>query len=114
MRCRFIQRKFSSVLPGNSVISSIRCPCSACFVRLLFSSALFTEMSNQTMENVEEDIWARATKAADELYQLKDTFFPANPDDKVAKLQNESDLALKLLDSVPPGNFSAFSIFITY
>ncbi|KAJ4709802.1 Tetratricopeptide repeat 5 [Melia azedarach] len=59
-------------------------------------------MSNQTMENVEEDIWARATKAADELYQLKDTFFPANPDDKVAKLQNESDLALKLLDSVPP------------
>lgn len=54
------------------------------------------------MEKVEEDIWARATKAADDLYHVKETFFPANPDDKVSKLQNESDLALRLLDSVPP------------
>ncbi|KAH9794874.1 hypothetical protein KPL71_005044 [Citrus sinensis] len=54
------------------------------------------------MEKVEEDIWARATKAADDLYHVKETFFPANPDDKVSKLQNESDLALRLLGSVPP------------
>ncbi|KAK9226687.1 hypothetical protein WN943_011735 [Citrus x changshan-huyou] len=54
------------------------------------------------MEKVEEDIWARATKAADDLYHVKETFFPANADDKVSKLQNESDLALRLLDSVPP------------
>lgn len=54
------------------------------------------------MEKVEEDIWAIATKAADDLYHVKETFFPANPDDKVSKLQNESDLALRLLDSVPP------------
>ncbi|KAL9453345.1 hypothetical protein AB3S75_009030 [Citrus x aurantiifolia] len=54
------------------------------------------------MEKVEEDKWAIATKAADDLYHVKETFFPANPDDKVSKLQNESDLALRLLDSVPP------------
>lgn len=63
------------------------------------------------MEKVEEDIWARATKATDDLYHVKETFFPANPDDKVSKLQNESDLALRLLDSVPPGTFSTFSSY---
>ncbi|XP_017971863.1 PREDICTED: tetratricopeptide repeat protein 5 isoform X1 [Theobroma cacao] len=50
----------------------------------------------------EVDTWGKARKAADDLYELRDTFFPQNPDDKASKLQQESDLALKLLDSIPP------------
>lgn len=50
----------------------------------------------------EEDVWDKARKAADDLYELRDTFFPQNPDDKTSKLQQESDLALNLLDSIPP------------
>ncbi|WRX15804.1 hypothetical protein QQP08_008291 [Theobroma cacao] len=50
----------------------------------------------------EVDTWGKARKAADDLYELRDTFFPQNPDDKTSKLQQESDLALKLLDSIPP------------
>ncbi|KAH7516405.1 hypothetical protein FEM48_Zijuj10G0131900 [Ziziphus jujuba var. spinosa] len=50
----------------------------------------------------EEGPLAKASKAADDLYQLRDTYFPANPDEKIDKLQKESDLAIKLLDSIPP------------
>ncbi|KAK8563998.1 hypothetical protein V6N13_005784 [Hibiscus sabdariffa] len=50
----------------------------------------------------EVDVWAKAGKAADDLYEIRDTFFPQTPDDKTSKLQHESDLALKLLDSIPP------------
>ncbi|XWS63512.1 hypothetical protein CRYUN_Cryun06bG0104600 [Craigia yunnanensis] len=49
----------------------------------------------------EEDAWGKVRKAADDLYELRDTFFTQNPDDKTSKLQQESDLALKLLDSIP-------------
>ncbi|KAG8500628.1 hypothetical protein CXB51_002652 [Gossypium anomalum] len=49
----------------------------------------------------EEDVWAKATKVVDDLYEIRDTFFPQNPDDKTSKLQHESDLALNLLDSIP-------------
>ncbi|GMJ03307.1 hypothetical protein HRI_003999900 [Hibiscus trionum] len=49
----------------------------------------------------EEDVWVKAGKAADDLYEIRDTFFPQTPDDKTSKLQHESDLALKLLDSIP-------------
>ncbi|GMN38693.1 hypothetical protein TIFTF001_007918 [Ficus carica] len=49
-----------------------------------------------------EDPLARATVAVDDLYLLRDTYFPAIPDDKTAKLQTQSDLALSLLDSIPP------------
>ncbi|MBA0698011.1 hypothetical protein Goari_021523 [Gossypium aridum] len=49
----------------------------------------------------EEDVWAKATKVADDLYEIRDTFFPQNADDKTSKLQHESDLALNLLDSIP-------------
>ncbi|XP_031285261.1 tetratricopeptide repeat protein 5-like isoform X1 [Pistacia vera] len=59
-------------------------------------------MSDVSAEKPEEDLWERARKAADNLYEIKETFFPQNPDDKVTRLQNESDLALKLLDSIPP------------
>ncbi|KAB2035551.1 hypothetical protein ES319_D04G160100v1 [Gossypium barbadense] len=49
----------------------------------------------------EKDVWAKATKVADDLYEIRDTFFPQNADDKTSKLQHESDLALNLLDSIP-------------
>ncbi|KAL4346472.1 hypothetical protein GQ457_17G005740 [Hibiscus cannabinus] len=49
----------------------------------------------------EEDVWGKARNAADDLYEIRDTFYPQNPDDKTSKLQHESDLALKLLDSIP-------------
>ncbi|KAF3432235.1 hypothetical protein FNV43_RR26974 [Rhamnella rubrinervis] len=49
----------------------------------------------------QEDPLAKATRAAEDLYRLRDTYFPANPDEKLHKLQRESDLAIKLLDSIP-------------
>ncbi|KAJ6905746.1 hypothetical protein NC652_023490 [Populus alba x Populus x berolinensis] len=48
-----------------------------------------------------EDIWAKATKAADDLYIMRDTYFPPNPLDKISKLQSQSNLSLNLLDSIP-------------
>ncbi|XVE84908.1 hypothetical protein DITRI_Ditri17bG0049300 [Diplodiscus trichospermus] len=54
-----------------------------------------------TAVSKEVDVWAKARKAADDLYDLRDTFFPQKPDDKTSKLLQESDLALKLLDSIP-------------
>jgi hypothetical protein len=62
-------------------------------------------MSNQA----EEDPMAKATIAVEDLYNIRDTYFPANLDEKNSKLQKESDLALKLLDSVPSGHFSLIS-----
>lgn len=53
-------------------------------------------MSNQALD--------KAASATEALYLARDTYFPANPDDKIAKLKAESDLALNLLDSIPPGN----------
>lgn len=35
------------------------------------------------------------------MYQLRDTYFPANPAEKISELQRKSDLALSLLDSLP-------------
>lgn len=53
----------------------------------------------------EEEPLSRAARAAEDLYHLRDTYFPPNPDDRISKLQHESDLALQLLDSIPPGQF---------
>ncbi|EXB65604.1 Tetratricopeptide repeat protein 5 [Morus notabilis] len=53
-------------------------------------------------ESTGEEALAKAASATDDLYHLRDTYFPANPDDKTAKLQTQSDLALSLLDSIPP------------
>lgn len=52
-----------------------------------------------------EDTFDKATAAVEELYLIRDTFFPVNPDDKTSKLRELSDLALKILDSIPPGGF---------
>ncbi|XP_047307933.1 tetratricopeptide repeat protein 5-like [Impatiens glandulifera] len=43
----------------------------------------------------------KVVKAAEDLYKIRDTYFPLNPQDKITKLQDESDLVLKLLDSIP-------------
>lgn len=48
-----------------------------------------------------EDKMANASRAVDDMYHLRDTYFPENPEEKISKLQRESDLALKLLDSIP-------------
>lgn len=50
-----------------------------------------------------QDLFAEASKAADELYNIRETYFPPNPDDKTSKLNTDSTLALQLLDSIPPG-----------
>uniref|UniRef100_F6HFK6 Tetratricopeptide repeat protein 5 OB fold domain-containing protein n=1 Tax=Vitis vinifera TaxID=29760 RepID=F6HFK6_VITVI len=48
-----------------------------------------------------EELFGEARRAADDLYQLRDTYFPANPAEKISELQRKSDLALSLLDSLP-------------
>jgi tetratricopeptide (TPR) repeat protein len=50
----------------------------------------------------EEKALSRAAKSTDELYLLRDTYFPQNPHDRISSLQQLSDLILNLLDSVPP------------
>lgn len=62
---------------------------------------LTEEMCSEAME----DIFDKATAAVEKLYHIRDTFFPVNPDDKTSKLRELSDLALKILDSIPPGRF---------
>lgn len=62
-------------------------------------------MSNQSQGEVDAaNVMASAMKAAEDLYNIRDTYFPSNPDDKISRLQAHSDLALNLLDSIPSGN----------
>ncbi|KAK9276738.1 hypothetical protein L1049_006274 [Liquidambar formosana] len=58
-------------------------------------------MSSERQFDDGEETMAKATGAVDDLYDIRDTYFPSDPDDKISKLQSESDLALKLLDSIP-------------
>ncbi|GAU24332.1 hypothetical protein TSUD_49210 [Trifolium subterraneum] len=58
-------------------------------------------MKNSSGEE-EEEALSRAAKSTDELYLLRDTYFPQNPHDRISSLQQLSDLILNLLDSVPP------------
>ncbi|RCV09365.1 hypothetical protein SETIT_2G021800v2 [Setaria italica] len=44
----------------------------------------------------------RAAEAAEELYRLRDTFFPRDPAEKAAALRARADAALALLDALPP------------
>ncbi|KAL5726648.1 hypothetical protein ACHQM5_009672 [Ranunculus cassubicifolius] len=43
----------------------------------------------------------KATKQTDELYNLRDTYFSSDPQEKTSRLQIQADLALNLLDSIP-------------
>ncbi|KAL7171053.1 hypothetical protein ACSBR2_035837 [Camellia fascicularis] len=58
-------------------------------------------MSNQSQGEDSADTMAKAMKACDDLYNIRDSYFPSNPDDKISRLQSDSDLALKFLDSIP-------------
>ncbi|KAL8470876.1 hypothetical protein ACS0TY_033449 [Phlomoides rotata] len=58
-------------------------------------------MSSETKGNA-EDLFAKASMAVDALYNTRDTYFPTSPDDKTSKLFTESNIALQLLDEVPP------------
>jgi len=78
------------------------------FFLLLILPQRVSELVNEcvNMSNPkEEESFSRAARAAEDLYHLRDTYFPPNPDDRISKLQHESDLALNLLDSIPPGQF---------
>uniref|UniRef100_A0A0D9V1E0 Tetratricopeptide repeat protein 5 OB fold domain-containing protein n=1 Tax=Leersia perrieri TaxID=77586 RepID=A0A0D9V1E0_9ORYZ len=44
----------------------------------------------------------RTADAAEELYRLRDTFFPRDPAEKAAALRARADDALAVLDSLPP------------
>ncbi|QHN80002.1 Tetratricopeptide repeat protein [Arachis hypogaea] len=53
-------------------------------------------------EEEEEEPLSKAARAAEDLYHLRDTYFPLDPNDRTSKLHHHSDLALSLLDSIPP------------
>ncbi|KVH96235.1 hypothetical protein Ccrd_001686 [Cynara cardunculus var. scolymus] len=62
-------------------------------------------MSRETRSTEEEgasDLMEKAAEAADDLYRIRDTYFPPDPNDKISKLQTQSQVALNLLDSIPP------------
>ncbi|KAF3339762.1 tetratricopeptide repeat protein 5-like isoform X2 [Carex littledalei] len=42
-----------------------------------------------------------ATEATEELYRVRDTYFPTDPADKASKIQTLADAALAQLDSIP-------------
>ncbi|CAL9150161.1 unnamed protein product [Musa hybrid cultivar] len=55
----------------------------------------------------EAEAIARASAAAEELYRLRDTYFPRDPEEKTSKLRTLADTALALLDSLPLGTTCA-------
>ena len=59
-------------------------------------------MSSDAKETA-EDLFAEASRAVDLLYNVRDTYFPENPDEKASKLSTESTLALQVLDRIPQG-----------
>ncbi|KAI7758120.1 hypothetical protein M8C21_010567 [Ambrosia artemisiifolia] len=48
------------------------------------------------------DLMKQATEAADDLYTIRDTYFPSDSNDKINKLQTQSQIAINILDSIPP------------
>ena len=61
-----------------------------------------------------EDPLNKASLAIDNLYLIRNSFYPENPDDKISKLQQESHYCLNLLDSIPPGKFSVVFNFLGF
>lgn len=47
------------------------------------------------------DLLSQAKDAAEQLYNLRDTYFPSDSQDKISALQKHADLALNLLNSIP-------------
>ncbi|GER48804.1 tetratricopeptide repeat protein [Striga asiatica] len=92
---------------GTSKIFPFTSPATSCCLCLSWTSASIFDfvaakiMSSGSSESV-ADLFAEASKVVDALYITRDTYFPANPADKTSKLLVESNIALKLLDDVPP------------
>ncbi|XP_073143478.1 uncharacterized protein [Henckelia pumila] len=57
-------------------------------------------MSGEVRGNA-DDPFAEALKATDDLYNVRDTYFSANQDEKASKLLVKANLALQLLDEIP-------------
>jgi hypothetical protein len=55
---------------------------------------------------------AMATEATEELYRVRDTYFPTDPQDKASKIQSLADAALALLDSIPVGIVSLSRFYL--
>ncbi|XP_031496340.1 uncharacterized protein LOC116261688 [Nymphaea colorata] len=45
---------------------------------------------------------ARSTKAADDLYAFRDTYFPSDPVEKISALHQQANIALRILDDAFP------------
>ncbi|XP_059316829.1 uncharacterized protein LOC132067575 [Lycium ferocissimum] len=58
-------------------------------------------MSIPTGELAGDDLFGPATIAAGELYSFRDNYFPISTEERVSKLQSQSDLALQILDTIP-------------
>lgn len=56
------------------------------------------------MSGEDRDLLSQATEAVEQLYHVRDTYFPSDPQHKISTLRNDADLALNLLDSIPAGN----------
>ncbi|XP_073284508.1 uncharacterized protein [Primulina huaijiensis] len=57
-------------------------------------------MSSEVSGNA-DDPFAEVLKATDDLYDVRDTYFSANPDEKASKLIGKANLALQLIDEIP-------------
>ena len=49
------------------------------------------------------DPFEKASEAAEDLYTMRDTYFPKDTTDKKIRIQRDSNLALAILDSISPG-----------
>ncbi|XP_075518566.1 uncharacterized protein LOC142552688 isoform X1 [Primulina tabacum] len=57
-------------------------------------------MSSEVRGNADYP-FAEVLKATDDLYDVRDTYFSANPDEKASKLLGKANLALQLIDEIP-------------
>ncbi|KAL3731394.1 hypothetical protein ACJRO7_028296 [Eucalyptus globulus] len=57
----------------------------------------------------EVSLLTATAEATEDLHRVQDTYFPSSPEDRLSRLRDESSSVLKLLDSIPPGNYSRFN-----
>lgn len=62
-------------------------------------------MSSSRTTEEENEALSRAAQATELLYQMRDRYFPSNPDEKNSKLLQDSGRILKLIDSIPLGQW---------
>ena len=59
----------------------------------------------------EEDLVGKAALAAEELYNFRDSFFPADPAERDSKIRALADAALRIIESIPEGaSFRCFRL----